>query len=672
MLPTASIGKILLLIEVSARLTERDVSGYGILDKTPRDAVGDSGIWQHLQAPSLPVADLATLVGATSDNLATNVLLRQVGLQAVRARTESLGLLRTALLDLVRDSRGPDDAPQLSVGSTAELSWLFGALARGEVVDTLTSQRVLGWLSLNSDLSMVASAFGLDPLSHRGADHGTAAGEQDRHRLRACAPRRACCAGRAPAVAYAVSVQFNDSGIAGAAARARRHAHRRASTCSSTCTEVLTRCLNPLLSPDSLSTGDPHTGVGNLGDVVISLCPREHTRTARSHPHGSEPAREASSPTSHTPYPLSARAPPTRVPVPRPVHPDAPARRSARGCREPACPAPPCSPPLSKESPEHVQENPRRRRSPPSSPWAWWPSWPVRPAPTTTPSTSSVTCATDGAYKVTWSVTNSESNKTEVITASSNAAVVPVGTSFGFSETKKFVQTVTEPQNLELDLTRLLGRRHVDTATTCTPATAAGSARTRSRPAASRSRRPRRPQPSVCDGPNHFTDPTYTIDDVTGVAVHRRRRRHGRRRLPGHQRRPAVHIEASVTDAKYKIVGTAAWDFTFTAPEPGLHGRGRPGDARLQAAGLHRPRRRTRSRSTSSRPPPACSTRSRSTAAPSSRRLRAWHDVPEGVTAVQIIARGDTANYYVLKGGTEDLRLHRQPGRHRAWSRSSP
>ena len=101
------------------------------------------------------------------------MLLRQVGLSAVRARTESLGLMRTALLDLVRDSRGPDDAPQLSVGSTAELSWLFGALARNEVVDSLTSQRVMGWLSLNSDLSMVASAFGLDPLSHRGPDHGT-------------------------------------------------------------------------------------------------------------------------------------------------------------------------------------------------------------------------------------------------------------------------------------------------------------------------------------------------------------------------------------------------------------------------------------------------------------------------------------------------------------------
>jgi beta-lactamase class A len=212
-LPTASIGKILLLIEVSARLTERDASGYGILDKTARDAVGDSGVWQHLQAPSLPVADLASLVGATSDNLATNVLLRQVGLPAVRARTESLGLLRTALLDLVRDSRGPDDAPQLSVGSTAELMWLFSALARGEIVDSLTSSRVLGWLSLNADLSMVASAFGLDPLSHRGVDHGlllvNKTGTDAGVRAEAGVLR-----GPRAGVAYAVSVQFNDSGIA--------------------------------------------------------------------------------------------------------------------------------------------------------------------------------------------------------------------------------------------------------------------------------------------------------------------------------------------------------------------------------------------------------------------------------------------------------------------------
>jgi beta-lactamase class A len=171
-MPTASIGKVLLLIEVAARLRDADFGAYTILDRSVADAVGDSGVWQHLQAPSLPVADLAALVGATSDNLATNVLIRAVGLNAVRARTEELGLSRTALLDLVRDRRGPDDAPHLSVGSATELTWLFTALARGEIVDAEASERVLAWLSLNTDLSMVASAFGLDPLAHREPDHG--------------------------------------------------------------------------------------------------------------------------------------------------------------------------------------------------------------------------------------------------------------------------------------------------------------------------------------------------------------------------------------------------------------------------------------------------------------------------------------------------------------------
>ena len=211
-LPTASIGKILLLIEISARLTAQDFSGYGILDKSIRDSVGDSGIWQHLQAPALPVADLATLVGATSDNLATNLLLKQVGLEAVRARTESLGMTRTALLDIVRDDRGPDDAPQLSVGSTAELSRLFGQLARGEVVDPGTSQRVTGWLSLNCDLSMVASAFGLDPLSHRMPDHSTLLINKTGTDL-GVRSEAGAIKGQRAAVSYAVSIQFDDDSL---------------------------------------------------------------------------------------------------------------------------------------------------------------------------------------------------------------------------------------------------------------------------------------------------------------------------------------------------------------------------------------------------------------------------------------------------------------------------
>jgi beta-lactamase class A len=208
-LPTASVGKVLLLLEVAARLGAGGQSRYELLDRLPEDLVGDSGIWQHLNAPSLPISDLAALVAATSDNLATNVLVRTIGLDAVRRRAEMLGLKRTALLDKVRDRRGPDDAPQLSVGSTAELSTLFARIARGEAVDRLVSSRVSDWLALNTDLSLVASAFALDPLAHLRSDHGLSlinkTGWDTGVRSEAGVLR-----GPRRSVAYAVTITFDD------------------------------------------------------------------------------------------------------------------------------------------------------------------------------------------------------------------------------------------------------------------------------------------------------------------------------------------------------------------------------------------------------------------------------------------------------------------------------
>lgn len=211
-LPMANVGKVLLLVEIAARISSQGVQPLGILEKSSAEVVRHAGVWQHLQAPALPIHDIATLVGATGDNLATNVLLKQVGLDAVHERADGLGLRRTALLDRARDTRGPDDAPQFSVGSAAELTRLFLALARGQVVDQATSSRVLGWLSLNADLSMVASSFGLDPLAHRDLDHGlmlvNTTGTDDGVRADVGVLR-----GPRAGLAYAVLAKFEDSGV---------------------------------------------------------------------------------------------------------------------------------------------------------------------------------------------------------------------------------------------------------------------------------------------------------------------------------------------------------------------------------------------------------------------------------------------------------------------------
>ena len=69
--------------------------------------------------------------------------------------------------------------------------------------------------------------------------------------------------------------------------------------------------------------------------------------------------------------------------------------------------------------------------------------------------TAAVTCTTDHKWRVTWSVANSESDKTEQITESSDTTLVPIDTKLLAGETKKFTETVATPapKLLTLDAT---------------------------------------------------------------------------------------------------------------------------------------------------------------------------------------------------------------------------
>jgi beta-lactamase class A len=159
---TASVGKLLLLAAVHDGLAGGTLAPDELLSRRDVAPVADSGLWQHLQADALPLQDVALLVASVSDNLATNVLLHRVGLARVAATAAAYGLRRTGLHDVVRDERLPHHPPTLSTGTAAELVHLVAALPA----------QVLDQLRTGTDLSMVGSAFGLDPLAHVDADRG--------------------------------------------------------------------------------------------------------------------------------------------------------------------------------------------------------------------------------------------------------------------------------------------------------------------------------------------------------------------------------------------------------------------------------------------------------------------------------------------------------------------
>ena len=168
-LPTASIGKLLLLHEAAARMVDGRLDPEARLARTDDDAVADSGLWQHLRLSALPAEDLALLVASVSDNLAANVLLRHIGLDAVAEVPGRLGVPTVRLLDRVRDVRTSDDPPHLSQGSALDLVRLAGMLAADDAPEWALLRQ---WLSTGVDLSMVAAGLGLDPLAHVDGDRG--------------------------------------------------------------------------------------------------------------------------------------------------------------------------------------------------------------------------------------------------------------------------------------------------------------------------------------------------------------------------------------------------------------------------------------------------------------------------------------------------------------------
>lgn len=172
-LPTASVGKLLLLGRAAEMFGQGSLSRDAPLHRDDGPFVRDSGVWHLLSQGALPAVDVCRLIGLVSDNLATNVLLQCIGLSEVQAYADRLHLTPMALLDRVRglrDPHDPDVPPTLSVASAGSLIRFMELLADGSV-----PAEVGEWLSLNTDLSMVADPLTLDPLAHNtvgGEDPG--------------------------------------------------------------------------------------------------------------------------------------------------------------------------------------------------------------------------------------------------------------------------------------------------------------------------------------------------------------------------------------------------------------------------------------------------------------------------------------------------------------------
>lgn len=210
---TASIGKIFLLLEVARRLESGALAADDRIDIPDEHRVEDSGLLYRMRDQRVTVHDAALLVGAVSDNLATNALIHLCGLDAVRAVAPALGYRDTALHDYIRNERTPDLPWTPSYGTAAELSDVMRRLGAGEAFSPAVSARVLDWLAADTDTSMTADSFLLDPLAHVEAEYQ---GMVLRHKTGSVGFARVdvgLLRGPAAAVAYAVAANWKGSPV---------------------------------------------------------------------------------------------------------------------------------------------------------------------------------------------------------------------------------------------------------------------------------------------------------------------------------------------------------------------------------------------------------------------------------------------------------------------------
>ena len=129
--PTASSIKLAVLYELYRQAEEGRIDlAEEVQPSVPR--VTGGGVLQWLgDRVRLTWRDLAVLMMGWSDNEATNLLIRRLGLEAVNRRLDSLGLratrLRRLMMDLEAARRGDEN-----LSTPAEMAELVAGIARGE------------------------------------------------------------------------------------------------------------------------------------------------------------------------------------------------------------------------------------------------------------------------------------------------------------------------------------------------------------------------------------------------------------------------------------------------------------------------------------------------------------------------------------------------------------
>lgn len=148
---SASMIKLAILAEYLRETDAGMLSGEETYTLRASDIVGGTGSLQGKGAGYQTTLDgLARLMVCESDNVAANVLIDRMGMDAINAEASSLGLSSTVLERRMMDSDAMA-AGRDNYTSARDVARVLGLIGSGRLVSREASDRALGWLEQQTD-----------------------------------------------------------------------------------------------------------------------------------------------------------------------------------------------------------------------------------------------------------------------------------------------------------------------------------------------------------------------------------------------------------------------------------------------------------------------------------------------------------------------------------------
>ena len=150
---SASMIKLVVLAEVFDQVSRGDLSLDELLTVEYSDMVGGSGVVQTMgQGVQLSIGDLARYMIAESDNVAANMLIDLVGMDAVNGEAANLGLAQTKLQRRMMDEGAAAQGLE-NLMSANDVAAVLASIAGGTFYSKDLSALALEFLEAQSDAS---------------------------------------------------------------------------------------------------------------------------------------------------------------------------------------------------------------------------------------------------------------------------------------------------------------------------------------------------------------------------------------------------------------------------------------------------------------------------------------------------------------------------------------